>query len=283
VNVATADGRTLQVYDDCDPGGMPVIVHHGTPGTGALYAAWFHDDLRLIGFDRAGYGGSTRNRGRDVAAVADDVRAIADALELERFATWGISGGGPHALACAALLPERVSAAAAVCSPAPLDADGLDWFDGQGEANVVEHNAALRGETAVRPLLEQLHAAMAAAGAEALRDELASLLTGADAEVIGGEYAEYLHASLVGTGGVDGWLDDDLAFVSDWGFELGSISVPVLVRHGEQDAFVPAAHGRWLAGHIPGAEAWISGEDGHLTLGARGIGGVQDWLRQTRS
>lgn len=283
MNVATPDGRTLHVYDEGDPSGTPIIVHHGTPGTGALYPAWCEDGARVIGFDRAGYGGSTRNRGRDVAAVAADVRAIADALELERFATWGISGGGPHALACAALLPERVTAVAAVCSPAPLDAEGLDWFEGQGEANVVEHNAALRGETAVRPLLEQLHAAMAAAGAQALRDELASLLTGADAEVVEGEYAEYLHASLVGTGGVDGWLDDDLAFVGDWGFDLGSISMPVLVRHGEQDAFVPAAHGRWLAGRIPGAESWITADDGHLTLGERGIPGVQDWLRQTRS
>jgi pimeloyl-ACP methyl ester carboxylesterase len=283
VNVRAPDGRTLHVYDDCEAGGMPVIVHHGTPGMGALYPAWCDDGVRVIGFDRAGYGSSTRRRGRDVAAVADDVRAIADALELERFATWGISGGGPHALACAALLPGRVTAAAAVCSPAPFDADGLDWFEGQGEANVVEHNAALHGETAVRPLLEQLHAAMSAAGVQALRDELASLLTGADAEVVEGEYAEFLHASLVGTGGVDGWLDDDLAFVSDWGFDLGSIAVPVLVRHGEQDAFVPPAHGRWLAEHIPGAEAWITAEDGHLTLGERAIPGVQDWLREARS
>jgi pimeloyl-ACP methyl ester carboxylesterase len=283
VNVETPDGRTLHVYDEGDADGAPLIVHHGTPGIGTLYPSWLEDGVRVIGFDRAGYGGSTRKHGRNVAAVAADVRVIADALDLETFATWGISGGGPHALACAALLPERVTAVAAVCSPAPLDAEGLDWFAGQGEGNVVEHNAALQGETAVRPLLEQLHAAMAAAGAQALRDELASLLTGADAEVIEGDYAEYLHGSLVGTGGVDGWLDDDLAFVSDWGFELDAISAPVLVRHGEQDHFVPPAHGRWLAEHIPGAEAWITPEDGHLTLGERGIPGVQDWLREARS
>ena len=168
-------------------------MHHGTPGTGELYPPWLEDGVRLIGFDRAGYGGSTRNRGRRIADVAGDVRAIADALGLEQFATWGISGGGPHALACAALLPDRVVAAAAVCSPAPFDADGLDWFEGQGESNVVEHNAAAQGETAVRPLLEQMHAAMAAAGAEALRDELASLLAGPDADVLTGELAEFLH------------------------------------------------------------------------------------------
>lgn len=283
MNVATPDGRTLHVYDEADPAGVPMIVHHGTPGIGTLYSPWLVDGVRVIGFDRAGYGGSTRNHGRNIAAVADDVRAIADALELETFATWGISGGGPHALACAALLPDRVIAVAAVCSPAPFDADGLDWLAGQGEANIVEHSAAMQGETAVRPLLEQLHAAMAAAGAQALRDELASLLTGADAEVIEGDYAEYLHHSLVGTGGVDGWLDDDLAFVSDWGFALEAISAPVLVRHGEQDGFVPPAHGRWLAEHIPGATAWITAEDGHLTLGERGIAGVQDWLLEARS
>jgi pimeloyl-ACP methyl ester carboxylesterase len=283
VNVETPDGRTLHVYDEGDPGGVPMIVHHGTPGIGTLYSAWLEDGVRVIGFDRAGYGGSTRNHGRDIAAVADDVRVIADALGLDTFATWGISGGGPHALACAALLPDRVTAVAAVCSPAPFDAEGLDWFEGQGEGNVVEHNAARQGETAVRPLLEQLHGAMAAAGAQALRDELASLLTGADAEVIEGDYAEFLHGSLVGTGGVDGWLDDDLAFVSDWGFDLGAIAAPVLVRHGEQDRFVPPAHARWLVEHIPAAEAWITEDDGHLTLGERGIRGVQDWLREARS
>jgi pimeloyl-ACP methyl ester carboxylesterase len=263
--------------------GFPVVYHHGTPTTGALYPRWEQDGIRLIGFDRSGYGDAPRRRGRTIADVVDEVVALVDSLGIERFATWGISGGGPHALACAALLPDRVVAAAAVASPAPIDAAGLDWFEGQGEANVVEHRAALQGETAVRPLLEQMHAAMAAAGDAAMQDELSSLLTGPDAEVFHGDFAQFMHDGLVGTGGVDGWLDDDLAFVSSWGFDLGEIAVPVLIRHGEQDGFVPAAHARWLADHIPSAELRITPEDGHLTLYEHGIPAVQEWLVQARS
>jgi len=262
--------------------GFPVVCHHGTPSTGELYPSWETDGVRLIGFDRSGYGDAPRRRGRRVADVVDQVVAVVDSLGIERFATWGVSGGGPHALACAALLPDRVVAAASIASPAPFDADGLDWFAGQGEGNVVEHTAASRGETAVRPLLEQMHAAMTAGGETALADELASLLTGPDAEALTGGLAAYLHRMLVDTGGVDGWLDDDLAFVTPWGFDLGSISVPVLVRHGEQDAFVPPAHGRWLASRIPGAEERITPDDGHLTLYER-MAEVHEWLMQDRS
>jgi pimeloyl-ACP methyl ester carboxylesterase len=282
-DVTTPDGRTLRVHEVGDPAGVPVVVHHGTPSTGVLYTPWLTDGVRLIGFDRAGYGGSTRNPGRRIADVAADVRAIADALELERFATWGISGGGPHALACAALLPDRVLAAAAISSPAPFDADGLDWFEGQGESNVVEHNAAAQGETTVRPLLEEMHAGMTASGVEELQDELASLLTGPDREVLTGELAAFLHSTIAGTRGVDGWLDDDLAFVSPWGFDLRSIAVPVLIRHGMQDAFVPFRHSRWLADRIPGSEAQITPGDGHLTIYEHGILDVQAWLLQDRS
>ena len=283
MNLDTPDGRRLRVYDEGDPQGVPVIVHHGTPGVGALYPPWLGGGIRLIGFDRAGYGSSTRDRGRTIASVAGDVRAVADALGLESFGTWGISGGGPHALACAALLPDRVFAAATVASPAPYDADGLDWLAGGGEMNVVEFTAALQGETAVRPLLEQWQGAMSAGGAEAMRDEMASLLGAADAAALAGELAEYLHASVVETGGVDGWLDDDLAFVAPWGFEPEMISIPVLVRHGEQDRFVSADHSRWLAERIPGAEAWITRDDGHLTLYEHAIPEIHAWLLEHQS
>ena len=278
----TPDGRLLQVHDDGDPEGAPVIVHHGTPGVGALYTPWLEDGIRPIGFDRAGYGGSTRDRGRDIAAVAADVRVIADALGLASFATWGISGGGPHALACAALLPDRVYAAAAVASPAPYEAEGFDWLEG-GEQNVVEFNAVLQGETAVRPLLEQWHGAMNAAGAEGMRDEWASLLGPADLAVMPGELAEHIHASVVETGGIDGWLDDDLAFVAPWGFALETIAVPVLIRAGEQDRFLTADHSRWLGEHIPGAEVRITADDGHLTLYEHAIPEVHAWLLGRRS
>jgi pimeloyl-ACP methyl ester carboxylesterase len=258
---------------------LPVVVHHGTPGSGLLYEKWRMDGVELIGFDRSGYGDTPRRRGRSVADVVDEVMA----LGIERFATWGISGGGPHALATAALLPERVVAAAAIGSPAPRDAEGLDWYAGFGEGNVVEFGAAEHGETSLKPLLEQEHMAMEAGGVAALRDGLASLLSAADAATLDGPLVDYLWKTMAGSRGIDGWIDDDLAFVRDWGFDLGSISVPVLIRHGAQDRFVPADHARWLAARIPGAELQLTPDDGHLTLYEQGIPGVQDWLLERRS
>jgi pimeloyl-ACP methyl ester carboxylesterase len=262
---------------------LPVIVHHGTPGSGLLYEKWQMEGVDLIGFDRSGYGDAPRRHGRSIADVADEVRALADKLGLEQFATWGISGGGPHALATAALLPDRCVACAAIASPAPYDAEGLDWLAGQGEANLVEWQAALQGEMQLRPLLEQEWGALSAAGAAGLRDGLATLLSEADREVLQGGVADFLHASMLGAEGVSGWVDDDLAFVRPWGFDLGSISCPVLIRHGEQDRFVSADHSRWLAARIPGAELHITATDGHLTLYERGVPEVQDWLVQARS
>ena len=148
--IATADGRALCIHDGGDPAGFPVLMHHGTPSSGFLYPV--HDALareqgiRLIGYDRPGYGGSTRNAGRSVADCAADVSAIADALGLERFASWGISGGGPHVLACAALCDDRLVAVASLAAVAPDDADGLDWLDGMGEENHVEFGKAREGE-----------------------------------------------------------------------------------------------------------------------------------------
>src|SRR5215212_10181043 len=143
-SVASGDGRTLHVVEDGDAVGLPVIVHGGTPGGAEpLHRPWVEDarerGLRLIAYDRPGYGPSTPRPGRTVADAASDTAAIADALGIERFATWGISGGGPHALACAALMPERVTAAALLASPAPFDADDLDWLAGQADDNVNEH------------------------------------------------------------------------------------------------------------------------------------------------
>ena len=138
-------GRTLGVYEAGDPGGHPVLVHHGTPAHGALFAPWEDDargkGIRLVGYDRPGYGASSPDPERSVASAAADAAAIADALGIDRFATWGVSGGGPHALACAALLGERVVAVASLAGIAPFDAPGLNWFAGMGESNLVEFGA----------------------------------------------------------------------------------------------------------------------------------------------
>jgi len=278
--ITLPDGRSLGVAELGDPDGFPVVVHHGTPGSGLLYERWATEGVRLIGFDRAGYGDSSRNPGRAAASAAADVDALADALGLERFATWGVSGGGPHALACAALCGDRLTAAASLAGPAPWGAEGLDWLAGMGEANVAEFDAALAGEKAVRPLAERDRAELLASTPEQLREVVESLLGDADRAVLTGELAEYLHAVAVrGLGGsVDGWVDDDLVFAAPWGFDLAAITRPVLIVQGGGDRFVPRAHGAWLAAHVPGCEAWLDDAHGHLTLFQQIVPEVHAWL-----
>jgi pimeloyl-ACP methyl ester carboxylesterase len=278
------DGRALAVVEAGDPAGAPVLVHHGTPGCGNLYRLWVEDarerGIRLVGYDRAGYGDSDRRAGRRVADVAADIAAVADALGIGRFATWGASGGGPHVLACAALLGDRVAAAATFAGAAPYGEPDLDFMAGMGEDNVKEFGAALEGEDAVRPLLEEFSAGVAGATPEQLADEMRTLLSPPDAAALTGELAEHLYGSFrtATKRGVDGWLDDDLAFTTPWGFDLGAIAVPVQLWQGGQDLMVPPAHGEWLARHVPGADVHISAPDGHLTVVEHNLGEVHAWL-----
>src|SRR3954447_14935280 len=159
-SVTTPDGRTLTVREGGDPHGFPVLSMSGTPGSSMLYEPHVRDaserGIRLFSYDRPGYGASTRQEGRRVADCAADIAAVCDALGVERFCVWGISGGGPHALAAAALLPDRVVAGAALASLAPYDAEGLDFFEGMGEQNVEELAVIFEGEEAHRAMIEKL-------------------------------------------------------------------------------------------------------------------------------
>lgn len=282
--VTTPDGRVLAVELAGDPDGRPVLVHMGTPDSRLLYGPTVADaqrrGLRLISYDRPGYGDSTRRQDHRIADAAEDVRTICEALGITKLAVWGISGGGPPALACAALAPDLVSAAAALASPAPFGAQGLDYFDGMGEDNVEELELAVSDPQAARVKLEQLREQMLAASPGELAELLRTLLSPTDAAVLDGPMAEYLvESSREGlAGGVEGWWDEDLAFVRPWGFELSSITIPVLLLHGQEDRFVPVAHGRWLASQIPGVEAGLLERDGHLTLLANRVGEVHAWL-----
>jgi pimeloyl-ACP methyl ester carboxylesterase len=283
--VRTPGGRVLHVREAGDPGGAPVLVHHGTPGSGLLAGAWAEDarahGIRLVGFDRPGYGGSDRHPGRSVADVAADAAAVMDALGTGPFRTWGVSGGGPHALACAALLPERVTSAAVIGSVAPFGADGLDWMAGMGRANIEEFSAALEGPDALRPFLARESAELVAGGPAGLTAGLASILPPVDAAALTGEFGDFVYAWMA-TGlraGDGGWLDDDLAFVRSWGFDPADITVPVLLLQGRQDLMVPFAHGQWLAARIPAVTGWLTDGDGHLNLLAQ-VGRVHEWLLQ---
>jgi pimeloyl-ACP methyl ester carboxylesterase len=215
-----------------------------------------------------------------VASAAADVAAIADALGIDDFVTHGASGGGPHALACAALLGDRVPAAAILAGVAPWEADGLDWLDGMGEENHEEFGKALEGEDALRVYLEAQAEDLRRAEPDDLLRLLETLLGAEDRAVLTGAFARFmlqndLHALEPG---VDGWIDDDLAFARPWGFDLDAIDRPVLLVHGDDDRFVPISHGRWLAARIPNVEARIDAGDGHLTLFERRMREVNEWL-----
>ena len=270
--VQTPDGRALEVHAGGDPAGRAVVFHHGTPAGGLLYE---RDDalaaalgLRLIGYDRPGYGGSTRHRGRAVADAVADVLTILDALGVERFATWGMSGGGPHALACAALAPQRCAVAVTVAGVAPFDAPGLDWLAGMGADNVAEFGAARAGEEALAAYLAPVVPELRDADPAELVAAMRSVLSDVDAAALTDALGEHIAAAIAHglAPGAEGWIDDDLAFAAPWGFSLDALAVPVQVWQGEHDLMVPPAHGRWLADHVAGADLHFCAGDGHLSL-----------------
>lgn len=285
-DVTLRDGRTLHVYDRADPDGKVVVEHHGTPGSGLSYEPDLElareRGLRVIAYDRAGYGGSTPNAGRRVADVAADIEDVLDALGVERFAAFGGSGGCPHVFACGARLAGRCVANAAIASPAPWDAEGLDWLAGQGEQNVAEWDAALKGPERLEAYLEPLAEELRAATAEQIRDVLVTLLPPVDRDVLTGDRARHVKKSLdrAIAPGVAGWRDDDLALSRHWGFELEEIRVPILLWQGVQDKMVPVAHGEWLAERLPDVEAHISEEDGHLSIAVNRRGEIYDWIAE---
>jgi pimeloyl-ACP methyl ester carboxylesterase len=284
LDVTLSDGRTLHVYDEGDPEGIAVLVHHGTPSSGRLDRAHASDagsrGIRLIGFDRPGYGGSSARPGRSVGDVTSDVTELLDALGVARYATWGHSGGGPHSLACAALLSGRCVAAAALACPAPYGAAGLDWLEGMGELNTEEFDAVLAGGEALESALLRNQAEMFSAGPDGLRQAMLTILSPLDQEAFTPEVAEWIYSVMLEGAGdrIEGWRDDNLAFVKPWGFDPADIGAPVLLLHGVQDLMAPPGHGRWLAARIPGVEAEISDSEGHITLVVGRIPAVHEWL-----
>ena len=283
LKVGVADGRELEVVLLGPDDGVPVFAHHGTPGTAGLFGALVEvgaeRNLRHVTYSRPGYGGSTRLPGRGVADCVTDVVAIADALGYDRFYSVGGSGGAPHSIACAALLPDRVISAAAIATPAPLDAEGLDWTAGMGEENVAEIDALRAGDHALEEFLKDEAAKMRAATSADIAAMLGDIVSDADRDVIIGEYADYLAEQCVESvaSGLWGWFDDDLALFRDWGFELDQIGVPLAIWHGAEDRFVPVAHGRWVAERT-GARAELRAGAGHLSIAISSYGEILDGL-----
>ena len=281
--IRSRDGRNLAVAEWGDPEGVAVFALHGTPGgriscwtDPGIYA---RHGLRRFTLDRPGYGESTRQPGRTVADIVADIEVIADELGVERFAVTGGSGGGPHALACAAMFGDRVLRCLAAVSIAPYGADGLDWLDGMTAGNVEEFEAALAGEAAIRAVAERERATTLERLAEGRSD-----FFGDSYEMSQADRAQMArHADLIAdqlnnglAPGVDGWVDDELAFTKPWGFDVRSIRIPVYLTYGRSDTLVPAAHGDWLAAHIPGATAVVS-DAGHMGDDAT-MEGEMAWL-----
>jgi len=272
-----SNGRRLEVVVAGPDDGPACVVHGGTPSAalrfGATQDAVVGAGMRYVTYSRPGYAGSDPDPGRTVADAAGDVTAILDHLGVDAFRTLGWSGGGPHALACAALLPDRCRAAATVAGVAPWRADGLDWLEGQGEENQAEWAAALRGEAELASWLEPVAATMAALTAADVSESLGDLVTDVDRRSLTGEFSEWAAASFRAavSNGIAGWRDDDLAFLAPWGFDLAGITRPVAVWQGDQDRMVPVAHGRWLAAHVAGATERILPGHGHLSIAVGSI------------
>jgi pimeloyl-ACP methyl ester carboxylesterase len=287
----SADGRVIAFAVWGDPSGFPVLALHGTPGS--RLQRWPNEELHrslgvcLVTHDRAGYGRSERRRGRSVADEVDDVVTLADVLGIERFGVSGGSGGGPHALACAARLPERVVRVICSVGIAPLGLSGLErdaWLAGMDPENVKEFGWAIAGEDVLIGELEREHAAMVQRVAVDPTTVLGDFeLSGSDrAQLTRPEISQIIRESIPeqAVNGVWGWVDDDLAFIRSWDFEVREITVPVLIRYGTTDVLVPPTHGEWLAANVPGCVVKLDDEAGHLGSDPeREISENMHWLR----
>jgi pimeloyl-ACP methyl ester carboxylesterase len=269
-DIRLKDGRTLRTYDsgavDTDGDGRAIVWHHGSPQTGVLLdpllAAAAGRGIRLLSYARPSYGGSTPRPGRNVASAAADVAELADALGVPRFAVMGASGGGPHALACAALLPERVTGVVCLAGIAPFTDDD-DWFAGMVAPGGLQ--SATKGRAA------------RAEFAETEEFDPDSFIP-ADMAALQGDWASLgQDAMRAGQAGPDGLIDDDVAFASPWGFDLAAISAPVLLVQGGRDRVVPAAHADLVGRQLRHVELWLRPDDGHVSVLAA-VPAAMDWL-----
>jgi pimeloyl-ACP methyl ester carboxylesterase len=264
------DDRILTAEASGPDDGRPVFLLHGTPGsrTGPKprTKALHHLGVRLISYDRPGYGGSTRMAGRSVADAAADVDAVARELGITRFSVVGRSGGGPHALACAALLPDRVTRTAVLVSVAPSNAPGLDWFGGMANGNVEDYSIADNDKILLAARL-RARATRTLIDPATLIDGLRAQMTEADKRIVDDRgirrqlfdaFAEAMRE------GPYGWIDDVFALRGDWGFDLGSIRSKVRIWHGTDDNFSPVEHARWLARQIPDTDLQLQAVTAHF-------------------
>jgi pimeloyl-ACP methyl ester carboxylesterase len=278
----TSDGRKLAFVERGADDGIPVIACHGTPGSRRTRhpdpELYERHGVRMIAYDRPGYGLSDPKQGRSVADVAVDIAAIAGALGLDRFAVVGGSGGAPHALACGALLADRIIRVGALVTPAPSDTDDFDFFEGLAEINVKEFNAALQGREALEEYLQPYVDALRA-DPDAVIDEITSELPEVDRRIASREeYRAIMRESFVEAvrQGSRGWADDDLAFAKPWGFDLEDVRAEVRLWQGELDVLTPRPHGEYVVSRLPNARFELLEGGGHFLDEEWGV--VLEWL-----
>jgi pimeloyl-ACP methyl ester carboxylesterase len=284
LSITLEDNRSLEVAVAGPAEGSVVVLHHGTPSSARPFSSFVGAatarGVRLISYSRPGYAGSGRLEGRSISDCVADVVGIVDQLGVDRFSTMGWSGGGPHTLACAALLPERVVACATIAGVGPCGVEGLDFMEGMGAENHEEFGAALESPDALQAFLEPEAEALVGVTGEQIAAALGGLISDVDKAALTGEFADYLAATFHDAvrEGIWGWFDDDVAFTRPWGFDVSSIRVPVSIWQGAQDLMVPFAHGQWLAAHIPDARPMLRPEHGHLSLAVNAFGEIIDDL-----
>jgi pimeloyl-ACP methyl ester carboxylesterase len=264
------DNRELEILDNGITSDKAIIFHHGTPHHASAWSSWLEDaanrGIRALSYSRAGYGTSDRNFGRSVLSNNSDISLLLDGKNISSFVAIGWSGGGPHALANT--FDHRNVGAITLAGVGEFGASDLDFLEGMGPENHDEFGAALKGESALDAWMNANAGSMKNVTGAEIKEAFGGLIGDADKAVIEGDFADQMAATMRSGLAVsfDGWIDDDLAFVRPWGFNLREISKPVFIWQGDDDFMVPHAHSKWLAEHIPGSQLKFVPGHGHISL-----------------
>ena len=267
------DGRELEILDNGINSDSAIVFHHGTPGHASSWTEWLESaanaGIRALSYSRAGYGTSDRNPGRSVISINNDIAQLLDAKGIAKFVSIGWSGGGPHCIANT--FEPRNLGAISLAGVGAFGVSDLDFLEGMGPENHDEFGAALKGEVVIDKWMEDNAGAMKTVTGSEIREAFGGLIGDADKAVLEGDAADQMAASMRSALAVsfDGWIDDDLVFVKNWGFDLGAITKPVFLWQGDDDFMVPHAHSYWLEKHIPTAKLTFKAGEGHISLGVK--------------
>lgn len=264
------DGRSLELLDNHTESEKAVLFHHGTPGSSHIWQSWIEApdlaSLRTFAASRPGYGVSDRLIGRRVVDVVDDLSQVLDAYGIKSFVSVGWSGGGPHALAMS--LDPRCAGVVTLAGVGQFGQSDLDFLAEMGPENIEEFDVALQGEGMLGDWMTLNAEAMRQVTGAELREAFGGLIGPSDKAVLEGKFADQMAATMRSAleKGFTGWIDDDLAFVHDWGFDLGGINIPVEIWQGDEDLMVPHSHSNWLASKIPSSHVTFAPKTGHISL-----------------